>query len=73
MATGPTPDKEALRRRLEALQSEHRDLDDVIARISGGAPFDVFGALPKTSTGKIQKFKLREQASALANTETAAE
>ena len=33
----------------------------------------VFGALPKTSTGKIQKFKLREQASALANAETAAE
>jgi len=26
----------------------------------------VFGALPKTSTGKIQKFQLREQAKALA-------
>ena len=33
----------------------------------------VFGALPKTSTGKIQKFKLREQASALARADTAAE
>ena len=27
----------------------------------------IFGELPKTSTGKVQKFKLREQANALAN------
>jgi acyl-coenzyme A synthetase/AMP-(fatty) acid ligase len=27
----------------------------------------VFGPLPKTSTGKIQKFKLRDQAVELAN------
>ena len=33
----------------------------------------VFGGLPKTSTGKIQKFILREQANALANEEAAAE
>ena len=33
----------------------------------------VFGALPKTSTGKIQKFVLREQASDLASSEAAAE
>ena len=33
----------------------------------------VFGALPKTSTGKIQKFKLREQANELASAETAAQ
>ena len=33
----------------------------------------VFGPLPKTSTGKIQKFKLREQASEIANAEAAAE
>lgn len=33
----------------------------------------VFGALPKTSTGKIQKFILREQANELASTEAAAE
>lgn len=34
------PSKEELQQRLEALKSEHRDLDDVIARISGEAPFD---------------------------------
>lgn len=33
-------DREELRRRLRALQSEHRDLDDVIARIAEQAPFD---------------------------------
>lgn len=29
-----------LRQRLEELRSEHRDLDDVIRRLSDGAPFD---------------------------------
>lgn len=33
-------DKEDLERRLEELKSEHRDLDDVIARISEEVPFD---------------------------------
>ena len=33
-------DQEALRIRLSELQSEHRDLDDVIARISDTQPFD---------------------------------
>ena len=33
-------DQESLRRRLAELQSEHRDLDDVIARIAETAPFD---------------------------------
>jgi fatty-acyl-CoA synthase len=33
----------------------------------------VFGDLPKTSTGKIQKFKLRERANELASAEAAAE
>jgi len=33
----------------------------------------VFGELPKTSTGKIQKFKLRERANELARAEAAAE
>lgn len=33
-------DQETLRRRLAELQSEHRDLDDVIARIAGTVPFD---------------------------------
>ncbi len=31
---------EELRRRLEDLKVEHRDLDDVIARLSADAPFD---------------------------------
>jgi hypothetical protein len=29
-----------LRRQLEELRSEHRDLDDVIRRLAGGGPFD---------------------------------
>jgi len=29
----------------------------------------IFGELPKTSTGKVQKFKLREQAGATDNAE----
>ena len=33
-------DNERLRQRLEALKSEHRDLDDVIAQLSDAAPFD---------------------------------
>ncbi len=31
---------ESLRQRLAELKSEHRDLDDVIARIGEAAPFD---------------------------------
>ena len=30
----------AIRRKLEALRVEHRDLDDVIARVNEEAPFD---------------------------------
>ncbi|MEN8197598.1 MAG: DUF465 domain-containing protein [Pseudomonadota bacterium] len=33
-------DKEALEKKLMALRSEHRDLDDVIAQVSDSAPFD---------------------------------
>ena len=33
-------DIEVIKRKLAALQSEHRDLDDVIARITGDGPFD---------------------------------
>jgi hypothetical protein len=33
-------DIEALRAKLAALQSEHRDLDDVIARVAEQGPFD---------------------------------
>ncbi len=40
MTTENTTDKEELQRRLRARQSEHRDLDDVIARIAEQAPFD---------------------------------
>jgi hypothetical protein len=32
--------QEDLRRRLEELRSEHRDLDDVIARLAETAPFN---------------------------------
>jgi hypothetical protein len=33
-------DQDQLRDRLEALRQEHRDLDDVIARLTERAPFD---------------------------------
>jgi hypothetical protein len=33
-------DPESLKARLAALRSEHRDLDDVIARLSEHTPFD---------------------------------
>ncbi|NQW11985.1 MAG: DUF465 domain-containing protein [Alphaproteobacteria bacterium] len=33
-------DLEAIKRRLEEMKSEHRDLDDVIARLLEKAPFD---------------------------------
>ncbi|UCH74037.1 MAG: YdcH family protein [Rhodospirillales bacterium] len=33
-------DQEVLKRRLNELRSEHRDLDDVIAQISEQVPFD---------------------------------
>jgi hypothetical protein len=33
-------DLEPLRRKLALLESEHRDLDDVIARMSDAVPFD---------------------------------
>lgn len=35
-----TEDEETLRRRLEDLLSEHRDLDDVIAHLAETRPFD---------------------------------
>jgi hypothetical protein len=33
-------DVESLKERLAALRTEHRDLDDVIARLTESAPFD---------------------------------
>jgi hypothetical protein len=35
-----TDDVESLKERLAALRIEHRDLDDVIARLADGGPFD---------------------------------
>ena len=34
------PEQETLRRKLVELKTEHRDLDDVIARLSERQPFD---------------------------------
>ena len=44
-------DLEAIKARLEQLKSEHRDLDDAIARISEAAPFD---------TLQVQRLKKRK-------------
>jgi hypothetical protein len=44
-------DVEAIKARLEQLRSEHRDLDDAIARISESAPFD---------TLQVQRLKKRK-------------
>lgn len=35
-----TEDEETLRRKLEDLMTEHRDLDDVIAHLADTRPFD---------------------------------
>jgi hypothetical protein len=44
-------DVEAIKARLEQLRSEHRDLDDAIARITETAPFD---------TLQVQRLKKRK-------------
>jgi hypothetical protein len=44
-------DVEAIKARLEQLRSEHRDLDEAIARISETAPFD---------TLQVQRLKKRK-------------
>ena len=33
-------EREALQARLKELETEHRDLDDIIARVVAGGPFD---------------------------------
>ncbi|HTO81155.1 MAG TPA: DUF465 domain-containing protein [Methylomirabilota bacterium] len=38
--SGPVPSMAELRRKLEELRQEHRDLDDVIARLQEAAPFN---------------------------------
>jgi hypothetical protein len=40
MDPGTIPSMADMRRRLEELRSEHRDLDDVIARLQETAPFN---------------------------------
>ena len=46
-------DTEKLKQRLEQLRLEHRDLDDVIARVTGTGPFDQL---------QIQRLKKRKLA-----------
>jgi len=48
---GDDEDIEELRRRLEEMKEEHRDLDDVIARVTEEAPFDQL---------RIQRLKKRK-------------
>lgn len=50
-------DREELRRKLEELVSEHRDLDDVIARITEEAPFDQL----QIQRLKKRKLQLKDQ------------
>lgn len=50
-------DREELQRQLEELISEHRDLDDVIARITEEAPFDQL----QVQRLKKRKLQLKDQ------------
>jgi hypothetical protein len=50
-------DKETLERQLEELKSEHRDMDDVIARIAAEVPFDQL----QIQRLKKRKLQLRDQ------------
>ena len=52
-----------MRRRLKALQSEHRDLDDVIARISDEASFNQL----QIQRLKKRKLVLKDEISRLAD------
>jgi hypothetical protein len=52
-----------LRQRLDGLRSEHRDLDDVIARLSTEGPFDQI----KLTRLKKRKLILKDQITALEN------
>ena len=64
MASEDTQDKKEMRQRLEALQSEHRDLDDVIARIASAAPFDQL----QIQRLKKRKLVLKDEISRLEDT-----
>ena len=54
-------DQEAIRRRLADLRSEHRDLDEVIARVTETAPFDQL----QVQRLKKRKLALKDQISHL--------
>ncbi len=56
-------DVEALKAKLAALRTEHRDLDDVIARIIERAPFDQL----QLQRLKKRKLMLKDQISQLEN------
>jgi hypothetical protein len=56
-----TVDQEAIRRRLADLRSEHRDLDEVIARVTETAPFDQL----QVQRLKKRKLALKDQISQL--------
>lgn len=49
--------QEAIRRKLEELRVEHRDLDDLIARVNEEAPFDQL----RMQRLKKRKLALRDQ------------
>jgi len=50
-------DTDDLKKRLEALRSEHRDLDSVIMRMSDGPPFDQL----RLKRLKKRKLKLKDE------------
>ncbi|MEE8535927.1 MAG: DUF465 domain-containing protein [Kiloniellales bacterium] len=52
---------EAIRQKLARLQSEHRDLDDVIAQLIDGGPFDQL----QIQRLKKRKLRLKDQISRL--------
>ncbi|MGE5505374.1 MAG: YdcH family protein [Actinomycetota bacterium] len=54
---------EEIRRKLAVLQTEHRDLDDVIARLAEEAPFDQL----RLQRLKKRKLALKDQIARLEN------
>jgi hypothetical protein len=54
-------DQEAIRKKLADLRSEHRDLDDVIAKVTETAPFDQI----QVQRLKKRKLMLKDQISIL--------
>ena len=58
-----TDENEAIRRRIEELRSEHRDLDDVIARLIERMPYDQL----QLQRLKKRKLLLKDEISQLEN------